>query len=316
MIFRRLAAFAVVVVVTMFVIALIINDSLENKFDRRIYFLEKSNDSLCVKQQELAYRTDPQFWQLSPIDSLAFCNVTYKLSDWVFRERLQSSMYFFYDRRGWLIDKYELLGRYQPFIESALLAEGLPTDLEYLFIQESGLDPIIESWAKAAGLSQFIVSTARQFHLTVNSLYDERKNPIKSVKAACKYLKVLYSYFDNWPLALASYNHGENAIRAKLKQQGVKDFIDLSVPRETYYYVFRIMALSYIYNRDVMHLKSWVKQMEPLPYSREEYVNLKKTTRLIDLSLQLSIDYDTLRLINPHLHSVLPAGKYPINKPI
>ncbi|HAO81783.1 MAG: Glycoside hydrolase, family 23 [Parcubacteria group bacterium GW2011_GWD2_43_10] len=316
MIFTRLAAFAVVVVLGMLALALIINASLENKYDERFARLELSQDNQKKSQDSLARRVDSKPWQLHANDTVIFCKVAYPLADRVFRERLQEAVFHFRNLDGWLYDKYQKLGRYQPMIESALLAEGLPTDLEYLFVQESGLDPVIVSWAKAAGLPQFIISTARDFYLAVNSLYDERKNPIKSVKAACKYLKILYSYFDDWPLALASYNHGENAVKAKLKQQGVSDFVDLAVPKETYYYVFRIIALSYIFNRDIMDLRSWLKQMDPLPKSREEYMVIKKPTKLVNLCQDNNLDYDTFKLLNPHLNPVLSPGKYPVNKPI
>lgn len=97
---------------------------------------------------------------------------------------------------------------YFPIFEEALNRHGLPLELRYLPIIESGLNPTIVSRAGAAGLWQFMVATGRMYGLEINSLVDERCDPLKSTEAACRYLKDLYAIYGDWHLVIAAYNCG------------------------------------------------------------------------------------------------------------
>ena len=134
-------------------------------------------------------------------------------------------------------------GRYRPMIDSILAEEGLPPELFYLAMIESGLNPNAYSRAHAAGMWQFISSRARMYGLRVDWWVDERRDPEKATRAACAYLKDLYEMFGSWELALAGYNSGEGRVsRAQRKRPSCEDYWCLDLPRETENFVPKFMA--------------------------------------------------------------------------
>jgi membrane-bound lytic murein transglycosylase D len=141
-------------------------------------------------------------------------------------------------------------GRYLSLMKDILKEEGLPQDLVYLVIIESGFNPYAYSWAKAVGYWQFISSTAKRYGLRINWWVDERRDPVKSTIAAAKYLKDLYDLFGSWNLALAAYNGGEGRVLRGLSKIRGGDFWDLRdtryIKRETKEYVPRYMAATII----------------------------------------------------------------------
>lgn len=140
---------------------------------------------------------------------------------------------------------------YFPIFEEALDAYGLPLELKYLPIIESGLNPSAVSKAGASGLWQFMLSTGRIYGLETNSLVDERRDPVKSTWAAAKYLKELYGIYNNWTLVIAAYNCGPGTVNKAIKRNGGKtDYWDLyySLPKETRGYVPSFIAANYVMN--------------------------------------------------------------------
>jgi LysM repeat protein len=134
--------------------------------------------------------------------------------------------------------------RYRPMIDRILEEEGLPPELFYLAVIESGLNPNAYSHAHAAGMWQFISSRARMYGLRVDWWIDERRDPEKSTRAACTYLKELYERFGSWELALAGYNSGEGRVeRARRKRPSCPDYWCLDLPRETENFVPKFMAM-------------------------------------------------------------------------
>jgi membrane-bound lytic murein transglycosylase D len=138
---------------------------------------------------------------------------------------------------------------YFPMIEEKLDANGLPVELKYLVIVESALNPVAQSRMGASGLWQFMYATGKNSGLEINSLTDERLDPVKATDAACVYLKKLYSIFGDWHLAIAAYNCGEgNVLKAIRRSGGKRDFWDIFpyLPRETRSYLPLYMAAAYI----------------------------------------------------------------------
>ena len=133
-----------------------------------------------------------------------------------------------------------------PILEPILKKNGVPTDLLYLACVESTLDPLAYSPAKAAGIWQFIPSTAREYGLEVNDDIDERYNIEKATEAACKYLKKAYRKYGNWESVASSYNAGLTRIDKELFAQGQSSSFDLYLNRETSRYMFRILATKII----------------------------------------------------------------------
>jgi membrane-bound lytic murein transglycosylase D len=149
--------------------------------------------------------------------------------------------------RGYLEDGLSRGARYLPMIQDVFRAEGLPLDLAYVPLIESAFKPNALSRAKAKGMWQFMRGTALENGLRHDWYIDERADPEKATRAAAKYLKTLYSMFDDWHLALASYNGGPGRVQRAMKRSGRDDFWKLSatsryLPRETRDYVPLILA--------------------------------------------------------------------------
>ena len=177
---------------------------------------------------------------------LFFCGAKVPLEQQEVRERLEKEVLLALWSRPQVILWLKRASRYFPHIESVLKKEGLPDDLKYLAVVESGLRPHAGSSKGAVGFWQFMRSTGKMNGLRVDSKVDERRNLFKSTKAACLYLKKLNSQFGSWPLAAAAYNMGENGLASEIKMQGAEDYYSLYLPLETQRYVFKIIAAKLI----------------------------------------------------------------------
>ncbi len=156
--------------------------------------------------------------------------------------------------KGYLQTSFTKSQKYMPMIRKEFAIQGIPLELAYLAIIESGFNTQALSHAGARGIWQFIPSTAKLYGLEVSSSRDDRTDPFKSTRAAAMYLKKLYKQFGDWPLALAAYNCGEYRVAQALKKHNAKTFWDLlyydALPKETQVYVPSIIAVTII-SRDL-----------------------------------------------------------------
>lgn len=190
-----------------------------------------------------------------------------------------------------------------------ILAEyGMPDELKYLSIVESGLNPRARSRAGAVGLWQFVSKTGQYYKLNNDWYIDERQDPEKSTRAACEYLKYLYQRFGQWELALAAYNCGPTSVSRAIKNsRHRKDFWEIyyHLPRETRSYVPQFIAVVYLMNHNKEH-NLFPEYFENAPnyltVYTEQYVNLET------LAKQLDICVDELQKLNPVLlKNIIPA---------
>lgn len=145
--------------------------------------------------------------------------------------------------------------RFFPLYESEFARQGLPEELKYLSVVESGLRPNVVSHAGAVGLWQFMKGTSKLYGLTTNSVVDERRDPIRSTQAATLYLKDLYAQFGDWTLALAAYNCGPGNVKKALRRSSKEEFWGLRnyLPKETRRYIPKYVAISYMMSYSHVH---------------------------------------------------------------
>lgn len=220
--------------------------------------------------------------------------------------------------RRFFINSMERSSRFRPYMVEQLKAAGLPEELSWLPLIESGYQLRALSSARALGLWQFIPSTGHKFGLARNEYIDERMDPEKSTLAAIAYLKELHNLFGDWTTVLAAYNCGEGRVLRTIRNQRINyldNFWDLypNLPRETARYVPRFLAtLHIIQNLDKYGIT--VENPEhPIPY---ETFEVKKQVRLTDIARAINVDTDELRTLNPELrHDRLPPETYQLKIP-
>jgi membrane-bound lytic murein transglycosylase D len=228
---------------------------------------------------------------------------------------------FFQNRQRTTFRKWlERSGRYVPHIQAELKKAGLPLDLAYLPMIESGYSLTAYSSARAAGPWQFIRSTGTHYGLTVNAYLDERRDPVLSTAAAIAFLSDLHKEFNNWPLAVAAYNAGGGKIRHGLRRYKVDNFWDLAQHRylqdETKLYVPKLIAAIIIAKDPAAYGFTDIKYQAPLEY---EIAMVPRWTSLRSVTVASNIDYDTLHNLNRQLRKrITPpdAASYPLKVPV
>ena len=197
---------------------------------------------------------------------------------------------------------------YMPIFEEALEAYGLPLELKYLPIIESALNPKAVSRVGATGLWQFMLVTGKQYGLEVNSLVDERRDPVKASYAAAHYLSDLYKIFGDWSLVIASYNCGPGNINKAIHRAGgVKDYWQIYpyLPRETRGYVPAFIAANYIMTYYSDHNICALRTQLP---AQTDTVVVNRNVHLSQIADVLGIDINVLRTLNPEYRRDIVPG--------
>ncbi|NJN69726.1 MAG: lytic transglycosylase domain-containing protein [Nitrospira sp.] len=251
-------------------------------------------------------------------DKITFAGLPVPLDNWQVRERIEYEFYQFLEDQGESIILAKRTGRCFPPAEKQLADTGLPDDLKYMLLVESKCISAAYSKAKASGPWQFIPSTGRRYRLKSDAVRDERRNLEMSTEAAVKYLKYLKQYQDNdWFLAMASYNAGEERIRKLLKSQNITDYWKMHGPRETMRYVPRIIAAKEIYSQPEKYL-GLTKDDLYIPLETETItVRVKESQRaLTSIAQEFGTYLLELKMLNPEFKKdMLPRGNYQIRVP-
>jgi membrane-bound lytic murein transglycosylase D len=214
----------------------------------------------------------------------------------------QYIQYFQTTLRGKFITWLSRSEKYIPFMKNLLKEHGLPEDLVYMSLIESGFNPYAYSRAKAVGLWQFISMTGKRYGLRVNWWVDERRDPEKSTIAAAKYLKDLYDLFACWYLAAAGYNAGEYKIIRAIKRYRTEDFWKLTnqryLKRETKDYVPQMIAAALIAKDPEKYGFIDIEYQEPLRY---EKVKVPELTDLCLIAKACGTSLEEIKDLNPEL---------------
>ncbi|TNF55659.1 LysM peptidoglycan-binding domain-containing protein [bacterium] len=220
--------------------------------------------------------------------------------------------------RKFFIASYNRSGKYREKIVASLKEAGLPEELSWLPLIESGFKVRALSRARALGLWQFIPSTGYKFGLKRDTWIDERLDPEKATAAAIDYLEELHNIFGDWTTVLAGYNCGEGRVLRVIRDQKINyldNFWDLyeRLPRETARYVPRFLATLHILNDPEKYGFNFEEPDEPLPY---DIVNIEKQVELRKVAKTLGLSSHELTALNPELRrKVTPQTPYPLKVP-
>ena len=298
-------------------------DSLLNLYMSRTYL---SGDNDCqMKDVNPVYTKEEYIDRLSRIPSimeLAYNDVVQKFID-RYSGRLRYSVSYMLGAANF----------YMPIFEEALEAYQLPLELKYLPIIESALNPKAVSRVGATGLWQFMLATGKQYGLEVNSLVDERRDPVKSSYAAARYLKALYRIFGDWNLVIAAYNCGPENINKAIRRARAaaghaqedtpitaaeKDYWHIYpyLPAETRGYVPAFIAANYIMTYYCEH--NICPMTTRLP-AQTDTIIVNRNVHLEQIAGVLGLDIDMLRSLNPEFrHDIVPGltKPYAIRMPL
>lgn len=200
---------------------------------------------------------------------------------------------------------------YFPLFEEELMKQEMPVELRMLPVIESALQINAVSRAGAVGLWQFITSTGKSYGLEINSLVDERRDPLSSTRAACRFLSELYDMFGDWTLALAAYNCGPGNVNKAIARAGsdCKTFWDIYdfLPRETRGYVPAFIGATYAFNYHRQHGIEY--EPSPLPLATDT-LRINKVMHFEQIASTIDCPIETLRALNPQYRlDIIPANK-------
>ena len=203
--------------------------------------------------------------------------------------------------------------RYLPMMKEILKREGMPEDLVYVAMIESGFQMHARSWANAVGPWQFVSDTGRRYSLRIDQWVDERKDPVKATTAAALYLKELYGMFNgDWYLAAAGYNAGENKILRAISMYNTSDFWEISrgsyLKRETKEYVPKLLAAAIIAKDPARYGFSDIAYLPAIEF---ETVKIPSRTDLELVAKLSGTTYETIRELNPDLRHWCTPPNYP-----
>lgn len=252
-------------------------------------------------------------------EEMVFADEKIVLDRYDLRERMDrelNSFTYFHSTTMLLIKR---ANRLFPIIEPILKENGIPDDMKYLAVIESSLATRAVSPARAAGLWQFMPSTAPGYGLEVSTEVDERYHVEKSTVAASKYLKDAYRKYNSWSSASLSYNGGQGRITTELNKQGVDDGLDLWLVEETTRYYFRMLAIKLVFENPSQY--GFILRSDQL-YKPIKFKDVEVTSsipNLVDFAKEHGVTYAQLKDFNSWLRStkltVSPGKSYTIQIP-
>jgi len=294
-----------------------VNDTIIIKSDESTEIIERDLDSLLNNWFVKMSVTGTDFY--------AADSIVTEFSDSVYKDRIgrinslivlpyhniiRNHIHVYTDRK---VDRFQVMlglqDYYFPMIEDIFDYYGLPVELKYLAVIESALNPNAVSRVGATGLWQFMYSTGRMYGLTINSVVDERRDPVKATHAAARYLKDLYGIYNDWILAIAAYNCGPGNVNKAIRRSGNRrDYWEIyyRLPRETRGYIPAYVAATYAMNYYREHNITPVQINMPLAI---DTILVSQDMHLEQIAAVLGLPLDELRTMNPQYRTGLVPGK-------
>lgn len=251
-------------------------------------------------------------------ETITLCGEHVPVEMWDVKQRLEREFLSILSNEPEVILWVKRANRYFPHIDGRIRLAELPDDIKYMTVVESSLNPQARSWAGAVGMWQFIRSTGRRYGLKQTHWMDERRDFEKATDGALRYLKDLYEVFQSWPLAMAAYNAGTERVREAMVIQGVSNYYQLALPRETERYVFRIIAAKIILE-DPSRYGFALSEDELYPQLDTGWVKVRVIGRRIhlrDIAEAAGTYFRHIKQLNPQLRrDSLPRGDHRIRVP-
>jgi FtsZ-binding cell division protein ZapB len=288
----------------------------------RLSALETSNTTLRSEVASLEGRlrsihTRPPLSSYRLPQEVSLCGERVPLEDRNVWENLDREFLVTLDSEAQVLLWMKRARRYFPYIEKRLKEMGLPDDLKYVAITESGLRPYAVSSSGASGIWQFIASTGEKYGMRRNRVIDERFDFFKATEGALTYLKSLYEEFKSWTLAMAAYNAGENRVRKEIDLQKTKDYFYLDLPMETERYVYKIAVAKVILSEPEkygFHLEK--NEFYDLLQVERVSIELTQPLPIIDVARAVGFFYKEIKEMNPQLsEETIPPGTHVLNLP-
>ena len=297
----------------------------ETKYDalsERLEALEQSVSMLRSEVANLEYRlngihTRPPLTTYKLTEEVSLCEERFPLEDRNVWENLDREFLLALSNEVTVILWMKRARRYFPYIEERLKEMGLPDDLKYVTITESGLRPEAVSSSGAGGIWQFIPSTGEKYGMRKNRSIDERFDFFKATGGALSYLRSLFEEFKSWTLSMAAYNAGENRVRKEIELQKTRNYFYLDLPLETERYVYKI-AVAKIILSDPGRYGYSLEEKElyhPLQLERIQ-IELAQPLPIMEVAKAIGFFYKEIKEMNPHLfEETIPPGIHFLNLP-
>lgn len=217
----------------------------------------------------------------------------------ILNKKVENAIRYFQGRGRRVFTKWlQRSGWYRDLISQILHEEGVPEELFYLAMIESGFNPHARSYARAVGIWQFIYGTGKAYGLKSSWWYDDRRDPEKSTRAAAKHLKDLYERFNNWYLAIAGYNYSPAKIERRMKKYQVEEFWDLPrLPRQTRNYVPTFIAAVHI-AKNPEDYGFYIEPEQPIVY---DTITVKECVDLNVVAECVGNTFKEIKKLNPAL---------------
>ena len=248
-----------------------------------------------------------RIFSLSLPNDLTFCGEPVPMGKIDVRERLDRELLVNTYWQSNSVLAHKRAHRWFPVMAPILKREGVPDDLKYIALIESGLTNVVSPMG-ATGFWQFMKETGASYGLEVNAEVDERYNVVRSTEAACAYLKNAHDKFGSWAMAAASYNLGPGGLDKQVGRQKSNDYFNLLLPEETSRYVFRILAMKAIIT-DPERYGFHLREKDLYPTYRTRNVTITGPIEdLNDFAAGQGTDYKTLKLLNPWMRDIALAN--------
>lgn len=294
-------------------------DALDGAYALLLQVVNEDNPDILQQKDDLRTLIAKRVLEIHA-SNFATANGKYSSIPMIINEQIMAEIKSFQGKeRSFFIKSYRRSGQFREYILAELKKAGLPEELSWLPLIESGFKTKALSRARALGLWQFIPSTGYKFGLTRNAWIDQRLDPQHSTRAAIAYLTELHRIFGDWMTSLAGYNCGEGAVLRAIRKQRINyldNFWDLYnyLPRETARYVPRFLATLHIIKNPE---KYGFNDLDPVDSSvKFEKFSINRQVRLSDIEKVLGLDKGIIVALNPELrYRITPPKYYEIKVP-